>query len=53
MFARRYPLLGPARADEISRPYVDSLETGDEKTGGFSPSAYLLGLARKIAGEKS
>jgi uncharacterized RDD family membrane protein YckC len=52
MFARRYPLLGPARADEISRPYVDSLETGDEKTGGIPPSAYLLGLARKIAGEK-
>jgi uncharacterized RDD family membrane protein YckC len=50
MFARRYPLLGPARADEISRSYVMSLESGDWKTGGVPPSAYLLGLARKIAG---
>ncbi|MDR1279045.1 MAG: RDD family protein [Treponema sp.] len=46
MFARRYPLLGAARADDISRPYAQALEAG-----GAVPSAYLLGLARKFTGE--
>ncbi|MDR1099671.1 MAG: RDD family protein [Treponema sp.] len=46
MFARRYPLLGAARADDISRPYTQALEAG-----GAVPSAYLLGLARKFTGE--
>jgi uncharacterized RDD family membrane protein YckC len=49
MFARRYPLLGAARADDISRPYTQALEAG----GGApsAPSAYLLGLAGKFTGE--
>lgn len=43
MFARRYPLLGTVRADEIARPWVpDTAE---------SPSGYLLGIARTLAGE--
>jgi uncharacterized RDD family membrane protein YckC len=43
MFARRYPLLGPVRADEIARPLApDTAE---------SPSAYLLSLARTFLGE--
>jgi uncharacterized RDD family membrane protein YckC len=46
MFARRYPLLGAARAEEITRPYVLAL-------GAAVPSAagYLLGIARQLAGE--
>ncbi|MDR1238703.1 MAG: RDD family protein [Treponema sp.] len=45
MFARRYPLLGTARADEIAGPYVQAL-------GGGGASAYLLGLAGKITGDQ-
>jgi uncharacterized RDD family membrane protein YckC len=46
MFARRYPLLGAARAEEIARPYVLAL-------GAAVPSAagYLLGIAQKLGGE--
>jgi uncharacterized RDD family membrane protein YckC len=46
-FARRYPLLGAARADEISGPYAETLGAG-----ASAASAYLLGLARKIAGDR-
>jgi uncharacterized RDD family membrane protein YckC len=44
-FARRYPLLGAARAEEIARPYALAL-------GADVPAAsvYLLGMARKFAG---
>jgi uncharacterized RDD family membrane protein YckC len=49
MFARRYPLLGPARADEIARPMAASLR-GTENQGG-SDSNYLLGIARTFAGD--
>jgi uncharacterized RDD family membrane protein YckC len=43
MFARRYPLLGTVRADEIARPFAP--ETAE------SPSGYLLGIARTFSGE--
>ncbi|GHT91600.1 RDD family protein [Spirochaetia bacterium] len=45
MFARRFSLLGKARADEIASGYVTQLRkiTGDT---GVSPSACLLGLAQ-------
>jgi uncharacterized RDD family membrane protein YckC len=46
MFARRYPLLGSARADEIARPYAGALD-GEAP----SPSAVLLGIARKLSGD--
>jgi uncharacterized RDD family membrane protein YckC len=46
MFARRYPLLGSARADEIAGPYAGALD-GE----AFSPSALLLGIARKLTGD--
>ena len=51
MFARRYPLLGEARADEIAGPLAASLQNSTEpvKRGA---SAYLLGIARSFAGEK-
>jgi hypothetical protein len=46
MFARRYPLLGADRAEEITRPYVLALGAGAPSAAG-----YLLGIARKLAGE--
>jgi len=57
MFARRYPLLGEARANEIAAGYADSLrnaapENAEAAAGGaVSDAAYLLGIARKLAGE--
>ncbi|MDR1107715.1 MAG: RDD family protein [Spirochaetaceae bacterium] len=50
-FARRYPLLAPARADEIAHAYVESLR---EKTAvpPLPDSHYLLALARTLQGER-
>jgi hypothetical protein len=54
MFARRYPLLGPARANEIARPMAASLRgAGSGAAADVSDSAYLLGIARTFAGEFS
>lgn len=51
MFARRYPLLGKARADEIAGPLAASLQNSTEPvTDGAA--AYLLGIARSFAGER-
>jgi uncharacterized RDD family membrane protein YckC len=52
-FARRYPLLGEARANEIAGIYTPYLkEDGkEEPPDGQSPAAFLLGIARKYAGE--
>jgi hypothetical protein len=47
MFARRYPLLGKERADEIARPWAAKLKQGDEK---ISDSEYLLGIAHTLSG---
>ena len=46
-FARRYPLLGDARANEIAAVYAKYL--GNE--GDLSDAAFLLGIARKLSGE--
>ena len=52
MFARRYPLLGKARAEEIARPLADSLRrTEGGENGGQSGAEYLLGIARTFAGD--
>ncbi|MDR1505974.1 MAG: RDD family protein [Treponema sp.] len=51
MFARRYPLLGPARAEEIARPMAASLRGAPENPGGVSDTGYLLGIARTFAGD--
>jgi len=51
-FARRYPLLGEARANEIACYYAPYLEP-DNKKDGLSGSAFLLGIARKLLGETS
>ena len=47
MFARRYPLLGKPRADEIARPWTALLKR-DAPAG--SDSEYLLGIARSVMG---
>ena len=53
-FARRYPLLGKARANEIAQIWVNELlaETKDRKTEltPHESSAYLLGIARASGG---
>ena len=55
MFARRYPLLGKARADEIAGTWAAKLQ-GTDEAGLSSPeaklssSAYFLGIARTLGG---
>jgi uncharacterized RDD family membrane protein YckC len=54
MFARRYPLFGPARADEIAHDFVKALREQDAASGAaerVSDSACLLGIARKFWGD--
>jgi len=46
-FARRYPLFGESRANEIAATYAPYLRNG----GGLSDSACLLGIARNLLGE--
>jgi uncharacterized RDD family membrane protein YckC len=47
-FARRYPLLGPSRADEIADTFAASLGFDPDKGG--RPSVFILGLAKHLAG---
>jgi uncharacterized RDD family membrane protein YckC len=46
-FARRYPLLGEARANEIAGIYAPYLKNDNSLTD----AAFLLGVARKLSGE--
>jgi uncharacterized RDD family membrane protein YckC len=48
-FARRYPLLGEARANEIAGIYTPHLK--DSSLDGLSNAAFLMGIARKLSGE--
>jgi uncharacterized RDD family membrane protein YckC len=48
-FARRYPLLAPARADEIAHAYVEHLRKKTAPTS-LSDSEYLLAAAHKLMG---
>jgi uncharacterized RDD family membrane protein YckC len=63
MFARRYPLLGRARSDEIAGIWAAKLKAGLDGDSGLSDSAvesaskaeasasaYLLGIARTLGG---
>jgi uncharacterized RDD family membrane protein YckC len=56
MFARRFPLLGEDRADEIAMTFVKSLMAGgpaagnNNMSGKGSAARYILGLARTIGG---
>jgi len=46
MFARRYPILGKVRADEIAKIWADKLKESPE----LSASDYILGIAHAIGG---
>jgi uncharacterized RDD family membrane protein YckC len=50
-FARRYPLLGEARANEIANIYAPYLKDADSNLNGLSNAAFLMGVARKLSGE--
>jgi uncharacterized RDD family membrane protein YckC len=50
MFARRYPILGKARADEIAGGWASQLRGPDAGGGGVSDSEYLLGIAHTLVG---
>jgi uncharacterized RDD family membrane protein YckC len=50
-FARRYTLLGAARASEIARSYAGCLRGGEAGPAGVSDAAYLLGVARFLLGD--
>jgi uncharacterized RDD family membrane protein YckC len=50
MFARRYPLLGEARANEIACSWARLLRGDSGDSGGVSDAAYLLGIARTLLG---
>jgi len=49
-FARRYPLLGESRANEIAGIYAPYLKA---EGSDLSDSACLLGIARSLSGEQS
>jgi len=55
-FARRYPLLGESRANEIAAAYAKTLredsagETQESGKETVSDAGYLLGIAAKLAG---
>jgi hypothetical protein len=51
MFARRYTLLGRARADEIASPYAEVLRGGDaEESPPGAAADYLLAINRRLGG---
>ena len=52
-FARRYPLLGEARANEIAGIYAPYLKDDDcaLPDAALPNAAFLLGIARKLSGE--
>jgi len=49
-FARRYPLLGESRANEIAGIYASLLR--DDGSPKQTDAAYILGIARNLSGEK-
>ena len=53
-FARRYPILGKARSDEIAGIWVSSLEAEqrDSEAPAADASATLLGIARTLDGQR-
>jgi uncharacterized RDD family membrane protein YckC len=48
-FARRYPLLGESRANEIAGIYVPFLK--NDETPDTQYAAYLMGIARSLSGD--
>ncbi|QQO10483.1 RDD family protein [Breznakiella homolactica] len=52
MFARRYPLLGQDRAEELARIYAPVLRSGGTAWESKSDAEYLLGIARGLSGDR-
>jgi uncharacterized RDD family membrane protein YckC len=50
MFARRYPILGKARADEIAGSWASRLRGQASGEDDVSDSEYLLGIAHTLVG---
>ena len=50
MFARRYPMLGRERSDEIARPWAARIRAGSGEHAHVPDSEYLLGIAHTISG---
>ncbi|MCL2720775.1 MAG: RDD family protein [Treponema sp.] len=50
-FARRYPLLGEARANEIASIYVPFIKKDNDNISDSANASYLMGIARKLSGE--
>jgi uncharacterized RDD family membrane protein YckC len=53
LFAKRFPVLGEARANEIAKKYAENLHdtTVSYNTTTYSASSYLLGIARSLSGD--
>ncbi|MDR2109848.1 MAG: RDD family protein [Spirochaetaceae bacterium] len=51
MFARRYSMLGPARAAEIAHDYAAWLRGTGSAGDGSGDGEYLLGIARRLSGD--
>jgi uncharacterized RDD family membrane protein YckC len=53
LFAKRYPLLGELRANEIAKKYAEDLYHCFYQSlpENFSSAAYLLGIARTLSGD--
>jgi uncharacterized RDD family membrane protein YckC len=60
LFAKRYPLLGEARANEIAKKYAADLcnqnnyfdQDVQSAANNFSSSSYLLGIAHSLSGDE-
>ena len=50
MFARRYPILGKARSDEIAGIWDAGTDTGNSENPATDASTALLGIARALGG---
>lgn len=55
LFAKRYPVLGEARANEIAQKYTEDLYDQNIQSipAGLSSAAYLLGIAHFLSGDNS
>jgi uncharacterized RDD family membrane protein YckC len=55
LFAKRFPILGEARANEMAEKYSENLHGQDIQPvkNTVSPSAYLLGIAHTLSGDKT
>jgi uncharacterized RDD family membrane protein YckC len=55
LFAKRYPVLGEVRANEIAKTYAEDLfgQVDQPIPADFSPTAYLLGIAHSLSGDNA